>query len=415
MAVKQSGKKKKALVIVLIVILSVLAAVVIAGGAVVNSYLNKINKIDNDNIDTIPPGSEEFDTDVPPDFWENSDILIITDSEPEQATTAENPAQTDPTQTGSDETSSPDEPVTAGNPEDTSSPAETGETTEPEQTTETPVTKITGPTMVTLPYENVVPGNIDWTPVGSLDDEKLLNILIVGQDNGIAGERTRTDSMMLFSINKSTGRMALISFLRDMYVQIPGGYQANRLNTPYKMGGFPLLYATLEENFGVHVDYGFVVDFTGFTNIIDTLGGVDIELTKNEAVYMTIGTEAGVYHMNGAVALDYARIRHLDSDFGRTNRQRNVIYACYKKIRGLGLSDLLSLLNTLLPMMATDMSNGEIISTVVDCYKFLGNEIYTYKIPAQDAFKYAYVKGMAVILPNFARNRVYLKYYLGLE
>ncbi len=415
MAVKQSGKKKKALVIVLIVILSVLAVVVIAGGAVVNSYLNKINKIDNDNIDTIPPGSEEFDTDVPPDFWENSDILIITDSEPEQATTAGNPAQTDPAQTGSDETSSPDEPVTAGNPEDTSSPAETGETTGPEQTTETPVTKITGPTMVTLPYENVVPGNIDWTPVGSLDDEKLLNILIVGQDNGIAGERTRTDSMMLFSINKSTGRMALISFLRDMYVQIPGGYQANRLNTPYKMGGFPLLYATLEENFGVHVDYGFVVDFTGFTNIIDTLGGVDIELTKNEAVYMTIGTEAGVYHMNGAVALDYARIRHLDSDFGRTNRQRNVIYACYKKIRGLGLSDLLSLLNTLLPMMATDMSNGEIISTVVDCYKFLGNEIYTYKIPAQDAFKYAYVKGMAVILPNFARNRVYLKYYLGLE
>ena len=415
MAVRQSGKKKKTLIIVLIAILSVLVAAVIAGGAVVTRYLNKINKIDNDNIETIPPGSEEFDTDVPPDFWENSDILIITDDDPDPAVTSDESTQTGEPQTGGDETTVPDEPVTAGNPEETSSPEQTEETTQPEQTTETPVTKITGPTMVTLPYENVVPGNIDWTPVESLDDEKLLNILIVGQDDGAAGERTRTDSMMLFSINKSTGRMALISFLRDMYVQIPGGYQANRLNTPYKMGGFPLLYATLEENFGVHVDYGFVVDFRGFTNIIDTLGGVDIELTKNEAVYMTLGTEAGVYHMNGAVALDYARIRHLDSDFGRTNRQRNVIYACYKKIKGLGLSDFLSLLDTLLPMMSTDMSNGEILSTAVECYKFLGNEIYTYKIPAQDAFRYAYVKGMAVILPNFARNRVYLKYYLGLE
>lgn len=84
--------------------------------------------------------------------------------------------------------------------------------------------------------------------------------------------------MILCSINLETGETSLISFLRDLYVQIPGGYSDNRLNATYAFGGFDLLDATLTENFGVSIDGNFEVDFTGFEAIIDMVGGIDIEL-----------------------------------------------------------------------------------------------------------------------------------------
>ncbi len=91
----------------------------------------------------------------------------------------------------------------------------------------------------------------------------------------------------------------MISFLRDLYVQIPGGYSDNRLNAAYVFGGFPLLMDTLHTNFGVSIDGCFEVDFSGFQSVIDILGGVDIEMTSKEAKTINIGTEAGVYHLMG--------------------------------------------------------------------------------------------------------------------
>ncbi|MBP5270557.1 MAG: LCP family protein [Clostridia bacterium] len=425
-------RKKRILTVVLSSIAAVIVLLIVAALLTVNGMLNKIGKIDNNNLETVPPGSEFFDTDVPDDFWEQSDILIIGPdvfgsggeftfpSGPDVTVTDSGPAASSP----DSETAAASEPETTPSdvptetasapPEDSSSPDET--TAGAPVTTKAPVvTTKPGPTYITLPDENKIPGGVNWTPVDSLPDEKLLNILIVGQDKGTSGTRTRTDSMMLLSVNKETGRIALVSFLRDMYVQIPGGYQPNRLNVPYIYGGFPLLYKTLEVNFGVHVDYGFVVDFAGFRAIIDKLDGIDVRLTRAEAEHLKIGDSEGVYHMDGAVALKFARIRHLDSDFGRTSRQRTVVKACYEKIRKLSYSDLKAMLDEILPLMSTDMSNSVLLSTLLDCYRFLGNDILTYRIPAQDAFRYAMVNGMAVILPDFARNRVYLKYYLGLE
>lgn len=83
----------------------------------------------------------------------------------------------------------------------------------------------------------------------------------------------------------------MISFLRDLYVQIPGGYSDNRLNAAYVFGGFPLLMDTLHTNFGVSIDGCFEVDFSGFQSVIDILGGVDIEMTSKEARTINIGTE----------------------------------------------------------------------------------------------------------------------------
>lgn len=127
------------------------------------------------------------------------------------------------------------------------------------------------------------PNDVEWDFIERIEDNQLVNLLLVGQDRREDESRQRSDTMILCSINLETSEVSLISFLRDLYVQIPGGYSANRLNATYVFGGFDLLDATLTENFGVSIDGNFEVDFTGFKAIIDMVGGIDIELTSAEA------------------------------------------------------------------------------------------------------------------------------------
>lgn len=90
--------------------------------------------------------------------------------------------------------------------------------------------------------------------------------------------------------------------------------------------------------------------------MIDILGGVDIEMTSKEAKTINIGTEAGVYHLDGTKALAYSRIRKIDNDFYRTQRQRNVLQAIYTKFRQSNAADLMKLLDEVLPYLSTDMT-----------------------------------------------------------
>ena len=110
----------------------------------------------------------------------------------------------------------------------------------------------------------------------------LINIMLIGQDRRPGEARTRSDSMILCTFNKKTGQMTMTSFLRDLYVQIPG-YQDNRLNVAYAAGGMPLLNETLKHNFGIHVDGNIEVDFTQFAQLVDLMGGVSMELRQDEA------------------------------------------------------------------------------------------------------------------------------------
>ena len=125
---------------------------------------------------------------------------------------------------------------------------------------------------------------------------------------------------------------------------------------PYAIGGMEMLNETLEMNFGIHVDHNIEVDFSGFERIVDLMGGVDINLTSKEAKWMGDGLKAGVNHLNGEKALEYARIRKIDSDFGRTNRQRTVLKALLEKAKRMNLSELNNLANALVPMVTTDMT-----------------------------------------------------------
>ena len=248
--------------------------------------------------------------------------------------------------------------------------------------------------------------------------DNVINILLVGQDSYGTKKRSRTDSMILCTINKEKKTLTMTSFMRDLYVKIPG-YQDQRLNVPYVLGGFKKLYQTLEYNFGVKVDYGIAVNFSSFTKVIDAVGGVDIELTKAEAKHLNKQNDEwnlinGVNHLDGEQALAYSRIRKIDSDFNRTKRQRKVIKAVVNDAKKLSVTELYALVETLIPMVKTDMTDAEIIGTAVELAPLLMDlEIKTQRIPVDGEYRSRTIRGMSVLVPDAKANRKFLQKTLG--
>lgn len=270
-------------------------------------------------------------------------------------------------------------------------------------------------------YEKVDPEDVTLPtdPAESLEEEDhIINILLIGQDRRPGDPRGRSDSMILCTINTQKKTLVMTSFLRDMYVTLPPyngqHYLPNRINIPYAIGGMEMLNETLEMNFGVHVDHNIEVDFSGFEDVVDLVGGVDINLTAAEANYLGNGRVAGMNHLDGKDALTYARIRSIDSDFQRTNRQRNVLVALMEKVRHMDLKQLNDLANQVLPMITTDMSNADIFFYIAEFFPILSElEVTTQYIPAEGTYYGAFIREMAVLVPNIEANRKILQETIG--
>ena len=256
---------------------------------------------------------------------------------------------------------------------------------------------------------------IDWgevyTTIGG--DDNIVNVMLIGQDRRPGEDRARSDSMILVTFNKEKKTITMTSFMRDLYVKIPGGYKDNRINTSYSLGGMELLDETLYANFGVVVDANVEVDFDQFEKIIDLLGGVEIELDEAEARYInkkmgTSNVESGVQILNGKQALWYARNRSTGgtSDFGRTNRQRTVLNAIIEAYKNKPVTEMLGLLDDVLPLITTDLSQTEVLSYVAALFPMLSEcEIVTQHIPVQGGYYDATIRGMQVLVPNMDVNR----------
>jgi LCP family protein required for cell wall assembly len=232
--------------------------------------------------------------------------------------------------------------------------------------------------------------------------------------------------MILCTINKGTKTITLTSFLRDMYVTIPNYYR-QRINVSYQLGGFKTLNDTLEHNFGVRADHCVEVDFAGFRDIVNVLGGVDVELTQKEADYLNKKGNwdndqgnfdwhltAGVNRLDGDQALAFSRIRALDSDWGRTNRQRVVLTALLNKAKTMDISQINDFINEVIPMIATDMTPSEITGYALDLLPMLGSAtIKNQTIPADGTWQYASINGASVITVNFEKNQQFLRDTIG--
>ena len=259
------------------------------------------------------------------------------------------------------------------------------------------------------------------TPVGVVQTgDDVINILLVGQDTENLSQRSRSDSMILCTINKTTKTLTMTSFMRDMYVKIPQFYD-QRLNVAYLLGGFDALYDTLEHNFGVQVDNGVAVNFASFQKVIDAVGGVEVKLTAAEANHLnmqnyTWGLFEGVNILTGETALAYSRIRALGGDFDRTNRQRTVLLALLNKAMDMPVTELYNLVEALIPMVVTDMSNTEIVAAAMDLAPMLQDlEIISQRIPVDDGYNMTMVDGMSVLLPDLEMNREFLVDTIGID
>lgn len=262
-------------------------------------------------------------------------------------------------------------------------------------------------------------------------NKNVFSILLVGQDRRSGQPRQRSDTMILCTIDKTNKTLTMTSFLRDTLVRIPGYYD-ERLNVPYaiRSGGFPLLNETLKYNFGVSADYNVEVDFSGFKDIIDKLGGIDMELTSAEANYINrhyekyyevYGLESdlvpGMNHLMGQQALTYARLRGTDNDIVRSNRQRKVLSAVLSKFKELSFVDAYKLVEQMMPAFTTDMSNAVILRCAAELLPILPElKIVSQRIPADGAYTFARIDGKSVIYlepNNLEKNRQLLKDTIG--
>ena len=242
---------------------------------------------------------------------------------------------------------------------------------------------------------------------------EIINIMLVGQDRR-PGESylTRSDAMILCTFNTKDKTITMTSFMRDLYVNIPG-IGGNKMNAAYQFGGMKLLRQTMLENFGVYVDAFVEVDFSGFEKAVEALGGVSIALTQEEADHMNTvyGWElvAGLNHLDGSQALAYSRIRYIgNSDFGRTERQRNVINAIINECKTMSLTQANSLLTELLPLVSTDMSKEDIFDYALTLFPLLKGSIHSQRIPIDASFTLEWVGALDVVLPDYDINRQYL-------
>ena len=239
----------------------------------------------------------------------------------------------------------------------------------------------------------------------------ITNILLVGvETDGNAREDItnyagRSDAMIILSIDKYHKTIKLASLLRDIYVAIPG-HGHNKLNASFALGGFDLLSKTIEQNFRIRIDQFVAVNFKAFYTAIDAMDGVDIALSEKELneVIRTANTTptetstAGVYHLDGTQALNYARIRKFGDDWGRTARQRTVLQALMKRAKTMDISTLNNVLYEVFPNVKTNMTDGEMAGYILNSPAYLGYTVSEFLVPDRGDCDGPYIKGVGQVL-----------------
>lgn len=289
-------------------------------------------------------------------------------------------------------------------------------TMSPEEVSEYLATEETDPegTEPTMKEEDVDWGDEHDSKIG--EEDNIVNILLIGQDARPGEKRTRSDVMILCTFNKDTKTLVMTSFLRDLYVRIPG-YNSNKMNSAYAFGGMKLLDETMETNFGIYVDGNVEVNFEQFADIIDTLGGVEIELRNDEAelinsVVPGSRLRSGLQRLNGEQALFYSRIRKLDrdADFSRTNRQRKVLDSLIREFKNADMATMMSLLEQIMPMITTDMTPDEIVGYATELFPMLASaNIVSQRVPIDGAYAGKRIDGKSVLVADMNATREFLQ------
>ena len=248
---------------------------------------------------------------------------------------------------------------------------------------------------------------------GMYHDDAVKNILLLGTDDYQKNDVGRSDSMMLVSIDSRHKKLKVTSFMRDMYVAIPG-YGSNKLNAAYslpggKEKGARKVVSTIEANFGIDIDNFVIVDFSAFPKIIDLLGGVPMTLTNGEAGLVNAYSgdskkvRAGENNLTGLQARYYSRIRAIGNDQGRTARQRKVFSSIVNKMKTSNLMQINSVLAESMYLVTTNMTKDGFVSLAAGSLTYLNYPVSQLQIPGDDEYTDKTLDVGACLVPDLEK------------
>lgn len=257
--------------------------------------------------------------------------------------------------------------------------------------------------------------------------KEVSNVLVVGIDGRNKDDNLRADSILVVSINPGTKKINLVSFLRDMYLEVPEQGR-NKLSLVYNLGGVNLIESTIETNFDISIDYTVTVNMEAFENIINSIGGLEIELSGEEAKYLNntnyISNKqyrnviGGKQRLNGNQVLGYVRVRMVptlqgeNGDLGRTARLRSVLSSVIEENNKKELSELTEVITNIIPSISSDLSLSQMViytNTVLQS----DLDTATISIPVDDSYTSKVQDGMSVMEVDLDKNRKILKQILN--
>lgn len=248
----------------------------------------------------------------------------------------------------------------------------------------------------------------------------ITNILLLGTDGRENEAAYRSDCMMILTIDNTHQSIKVTSLARDTYVDIPGQGKG-KLNASYFWGKDQLLFKTIKNEFGIDIDKFVQVDFDGLVDVINTIGGVDVDMTEKEMEALEISdTSSSVHTLTGEQAISYCRIRDIDNAIYRDGRQRKIILGVASKFMSMPKSEYPDMIKTLLPCVSTNIGFVEILNLAYNAYDIVskGVEIKQAQFPIIDevhskggtykdaGWVWLYDKNSTVVLKQFIFDNI---------
>ena len=266
------------------------------------------------------------------------------------------------------------------------------------------------------------------------EDDDWWNILLLGGDSRSLEEYGRTDAMIILSINTKTSEIKMTSIMRDTWVEMPGRASKNKINAANVFGGPELAMATVNQCFGTEIEDYVLVNMAGLIDIIDALGGVELEITESEMGYIneyatsymydisdsdepfydgaTSLDEYGLVHLNGLLAMSFARNRYTDSDYGRVMRQQKILLALAENLKSMDFTEMMKLAEILPENVQMNLDPSEIISLIPVALSADFDAIRQYRIPADGTYESGMYDGTWAIRPDFEANQKLLHEFI---
>ncbi len=267
-------------------------------------------------------------------------------------------------------------------------------------------------------------------PAFAAGEEDWMNILLLGCDSYTKNSRQRTDSMIILSLNTRTNRVKMTSLMRDTWITVPGHTNHRKLTELCAVGGPDLTIRAINDNFDMNIEKYALISLEGIAEVIDLLGGVELDVTEAERKALNKGLfdlsslsgmeqleESGEQvHLNGNQATAFARIRKIDSDYVRTERQRTVLVEMARKLKaGANPATLLSIVSTLSGYVETNLSLPELLALAQAGLNVDLDGIEQFRVPADGTFKSGMFDGIWCIKPNFEKNARLLNEFIYSE